>query len=98
MAKIDLRKPQISLLKYEKAIAGSVGLVMASAAGAKAAGVDVQDHYDKIQQAHLLLAETITDAHDAIGATAAEAGMLLVEGGRPKLTVLEMVKSAFGLG
>lgn len=105
-ARIDLRKPQIALLRYEKTLAASAAaLAAAGAAAARAEEAGMGDAFAgafaDLQAAHLDLAETVQRAHDALQAKAVGACAHLVDGGLPKdpaVSVLGAVKSALGLG
>ena len=53
--------------------------------------------YLEIREAHLALAQKVTEAHDLLGAKAVELGALKSGGGVPKERLVEVVKSALGL-
>ena len=100
----DLRKQQLDLLKYEKKFVLG-GAAFLGTLGATAASADetlkgeAAEALSKIQDAHLALAQAVSDAHDCLHGAALEASAHLVDGGRPKNgPFIEAVKSLMGLG
>lgn len=99
----SLKKEQIALLRYEKSIAASAAVLGAIGAGAAASANDTLDGLSmealaKIQEAHIALAQAVSDAHDAMQEKAVAVGAPLVDGGLPKERLVEAVKSTLGLG
>ncbi|MEO1251390.1 MAG: hypothetical protein AAFW81_03470 [Pseudomonadota bacterium] len=101
----DLRKEQLVLLRFEKQIAGLAAMVAAGAAVAKS--VDGKLHaseataaYAEVQSALVKLAEATSQAHETLGARAAESGAQLLQasGGVPKRSVSSAVASILGIG
>ena len=104
MAK-DVRKEQLVLLKFERKLMGLAAFWGASSATAAIAAEKIDREatagaYDSVRAALVHLAEVTTQAHAVLEATAANAGARALEasGGTPKVSVVEMVRSALGLG
>ena len=100
-----LKKEQVSLLRFEKKIAGlaatlAAGGVIAKSVDGKLNAMEGSASYTEIQAALVNLAEVTTHAHAVINAKAAEAGLetLQVIGGVPKRSVSSVVASIFGIG
>jgi hypothetical protein len=101
----SLKKEQIELLRFEKQLLGlGTGLAALTAgAGAQAeeaVGSLVGDHAQQIQQAYLNLVESVQTAHEAIEASALNAGVTLLQAaGQPKEEppVLVLARAILGL-
>jgi len=105
MSKKSLKKEQTALLRFEKELIGlGAGLgVLTAGAGASAQNVVgdmAAEQAEAIQSAYLNLVETVQAAHYAMESSAAAAGaQLLHASGTPKnATLMEMAKSALGIG
>ncbi len=103
--KKSLKKEQVELLRFEKQLLGLGAGLAALTAGAganaqKVVGEIAGDQAANIQQAYLNLVQTVQAAHTAIEASAAAAGAQFMQAnGTPKNTALvEMAKSAIGIG
>lgn len=103
--KKSLKKEQTDLLRFEKQLlglgAGLGALTGGAAANAeKAVGEVAASHTAQVQEAYLHLVETVQAAHNAIEASATQAGLQLLRAdGTPKEPPLvEMAKSLLGLG
>jgi len=102
--KKTLKKEQVDLLKFEKQLlglgAGLGALTAGAAAGATEAVGDVAaSHTANVQEAYLNLVTAVQSAHNAIEASAVEAGVRLLKAdGMPKTDTLEVAKSLLGLG
>lgn len=101
----NLKKEQLVLLRFEKQIAGLAAIMATGAAAAKAAdgklhASEATAAYADVQAALVKLAEVTSQAHDALGARAAEAGLNLLQasGGVPKRSVSSTVTSILGIG
>jgi hypothetical protein len=99
----SLKKEQVDLLRFERQLlALGTGLAALTAgAGAQAAAVVgdfANEHSAEMETAYLKLVETVQAAHDAIEASAAGAGVELLQArGQPKVSVLEAALSLFGM-
>jgi|GEM_PF-4070243 len=101
--KQDLRKQQLTLLKYEKtikngAIVLSAGGALAAANADKVLGGKAAAALAELRDAHMALAQKASEAHDVLGVAALEAGAKVSDGGLPKDAVNTVVKSLLGLG
>ncbi len=103
MSTPDLRRPQIALLKFEKAtlaaatVLGTIGVTAAAHADETLDGAASAALAD-LTNAQLMVAEKASELHSLLEAKAgAVGGRLLAEGGGPKDNVAEMVKLALGL-
>lgn len=102
----DVRKEQLVLLRFEKQIAGLAATLAAGAALAKS--VDSKLEADaasqslaEVQDALMQLAQATGKAHDALNASAIEAGARMLNvtgGGLPKTEPPAVVSSILGLG
>ena len=102
---LDVRKEQLSLLKFEKKLAGlaavlAAGSATAASASDKIGSAEAAEAYDAIQKALVNLADVTSSAHAAMEARVVEEGLRAIEFGArvPKLSVGESVRSILGLG
>lgn len=100
-----LKKEQVSLLRFEKKIAGlaatlAAGGVIAKSVDGKLNAMEGSAAYAEIQAALVNLAEVTAHAHDVINAKAVQVGLetLQATGGAPKRSVSSVVTSIFGIG
>ncbi len=99
----DLRKQQLTLLKYEKTIKNGAlvlgaGGAVAAANADKVLGGEAAAALADLREAHMALAQKASEAHDVLGMAALEAGARVSDGGLPKETINTVVKSLLGLG
>lgn len=101
----DIRKEQVSLLRVEKKIVALAAALASATAAAKAADGKLQAEgastaLSEAQAALMNVAEIAGRAHDALNASAIDAGMrtLQATGGVPKRSVSSTVASIFGIG
>ena len=101
----DIRKEQLDLLRFEKALAGLAAVLAAAAGSARAAdeklGANLAgDAFVDAQNALMTLAELTSSAHAALDAKAFEVGarVLQASGGIPKTEPGGRVASILGLG
>ena len=104
MAK-DLRRAQVELLRFEKQLLGLGGGLAALTAGAAASAEKVvgplaAEQAADIQTAYLKLVETVQAAHNSVevSALAAGANLLQTKGDPKNVQLLELAKSALGIG
>ena len=102
--KKDVRKEQVTLLRFEKKIAGlaaalAAGSATASSAGQKLGGTAASDAYADIEASLLHLADVTTKAHEALNAEAMALGYKTLQvSGVPKDPPAEVVRSILGIG
>ncbi|MEM8935466.1 MAG: hypothetical protein AAGC77_03570 [Pseudomonadota bacterium] len=102
----DLRREQVTLLRFEKQIAGLAAALAACGTAAKAADGKLHasqgaESFSEMQAALLQLAEVTDKAHEAMNAKAIEASATIFEaagGGLPKIPPSKVVASILGLG
>lgn len=100
--KKSLKKEQLKLLQLEKQVVGLAAGIATLTSAAKAEqllGQDYTAHSEKLTDAYLNLVQTLQAAHDALGESAAQAGVELLKArGLPKDSVMEAAKSVLGIG
>lgn len=102
--KKDIRREQISLLRFEKKIAGlaaalAAGSATVHAAEQKLGGSAASDAYAELQNSILQLAEAATNAHELLNAEAVALGLKTLQvNGVPKSPPTEIVRLALGIG
>ncbi|MBT8471681.1 MAG: hypothetical protein HKN14_06375 [Marinicaulis sp.] len=101
----DLRKEQLTLLRFEKQIAGlaatlAAGVAVAKTADGKLHATEAQTALADVQTALINLAEVTGKAHDALNVKVIEAGAKVYEasGGVPKGDPPKVVASILGIG
>jgi len=100
----DLRKEQVSLLRFEKQIASLASVLAAGAAtqasaSDKLGGAIALEAYEEIQASLVHLADVTTNAHEMLNAYADTIGAKTLNvGGIPKPQSSEIVRLVLGLG
>ncbi|MEM9168463.1 MAG: hypothetical protein AAGC56_02320 [Pseudomonadota bacterium] len=103
MVRKDLRKEQVSLLRFEKQIAASAAALAALQTSAQAAEMKLDgaalEAYADLQSAMLNLADVTTRVHESLNAKAEELGCATFQAwGVPKDPPKSVVSSILGLG
>ncbi len=104
MAKKDIRKEQLALLRFEKQIAGLATVLAAGAASSASAseklGSDVANQaFADIQASLINLADVTADAHEKLNAEAVELGFRVAQVfGTPKPERGGAIRSILGIG
>lgn len=101
--KNDIRKEQLSLLDFEKKVAGLAGVLAAGASTAAAAGDKIDSAapilgHTEIADALVHLADVTDKVHANLSAQAIDTGLKLLDiNGVPKRTLGDIVRSTLGL-
>lgn len=102
---LDVRKEQLSLLKFEKKVAGlaavlAAGSATAASASDKLGGEEAAEAYAAIQQALVNLADVTSAAHAVLEERVVTEGLRALEFSArvPKMPLESSVRSILGLG
>ena len=100
----DVRKEQLTLLRFEKELAGlaaivASGAVTAASASEKIGGETAHQAYADIQTALVHLAEVTAQAHNSLEANVETVGLKVLEasGGVPKGDPSVVIRSILGM-